>query len=111
MINSNAMRERVTLQSKSVTRTSLGEEVVTWSDVATVWAEVAPIRGREFFDAAQIQQAVDIRVVIRTRSGVTPDMRLQWASEPYDITAVIPGVGRWEGSLELMAVKGIRNGR
>lgn len=105
------MRERIVLQSKSVTRNSLGEEVVTWGEVATVWADCKPIRGREYFDAAQIQQTTDLRVIIRTRDDVTPDMRLVWNTQPYDITAVIPGTGDWLGTLELMAVSGVRNGR
>jgi SPP1 family predicted phage head-tail adaptor len=106
-----ALRDTVTLQSKSTSRNAIGEEVVSWADVATLRAEVKPIRGREWFDAAQVQQSVDLRVIIRTRTGVTADMRLRWKSESYDITAVIPGSGDWRGTLELMAVKGVRNGR
>ena len=58
MIDAGKMTERVTFQAKSVTRNSLGEEVVTWGDVATVWAEVHPSRGREFNAANQTQQVV-----------------------------------------------------
>jgi SPP1 family predicted phage head-tail adaptor len=102
--------QRITLQQKSVTRAANGEEVVTWGDVATVWAEAIPLRGREFFAAAQMQQAVDVRFRIRQRSGLTGDMRLQWKSQPYDITAIIPGTAQYAGMLEIMAVNGVRNG-
>lgn len=103
--------ERVTIQQKSVTRNGLGEEVVTWGDLVTVWAEAIPLRGREFYAANQTQQVVDVRFRIRARSGLTNDMRLLWRTEPYDITALIPGAGIWQGMTEIMAISGVRNGR
>ena len=105
------LSERITLQQKSVTRNGIGEEVETWADVATVWAEPIPLRGREFYAANQTQQAVDVRFRIRDRAGVTPDLRLVWRSEPYDVTGVIPGTGQYLGLTEIMAVRGVRNGR
>lgn len=111
MIPAGKMSERVTFQAKSVTRNSLGEEVVTWADVATVWAEVRPLRGREFYAANQTQQVVDVRFMVRARAGLTVDMRLLWKTTPYDITGMIPGTGPYEGTLEIMATNGVRNGR
>ena len=99
---------RVTLQSKSVTRAANGEEVVTWADVATVWAQVHALRGKEFFAGAEMQAAVDVRVRMRYRSGVTRDMRLLHDGPSLDIVSVIE-TGRREG-LELMCVHGVRNG-
>lgn len=111
MIGAGKLSERVVLQQKSATRNSIGEEVISWAPIATVWAEAIPLRGREFFAAAQNQQAVDVRFRIRSRSGLTGDMRLLWKTEPYDIMALIPGTGPYAGLIEIMAVKGVRNGR
>ncbi|WP_407280604.1 phage head closure protein [Aromatoleum evansii] len=99
--------KRVTLQSKSVTRNSIGEEVVSWVDVATVWARVEPIRGREFFAAAQMQDATDHRVTIRYRTGVVREMRVVWGSLTLDIVSVIDVNTRKE-NLELMCISGVR---
>lgn len=111
MIPAGKMTERVTFQAKSVTRNALGEEVVTWADVATVWAEARPLRGREFYAANQTQQVVDVRFIVRQRAGLTVDMRLLWKAAPYDITGLIPGTGPYAGTLEIMASNGVRNGR
>ncbi len=111
MIVAGKMRERVTFQQKSATRNALGEEVVTWTDVCTVWAEAIPLRGREFYAANQTQQAVDVRFRIRARAGLTNDMRLLWKATPYDITGLIPGTGPYAGTREIMATNGVRNGR
>ena len=111
MIPAGKMTERITFQQKSVTKNAIGEEVVTWTDVCTVWAESRPLRGREFYAANQTQQVVDVRFIVRTRSGLTVDMRLLWKTVPYDITGLIPGTGPYEGTLEIMATNGVRNGR
>lgn len=104
-------RERITFQQKAVTRNGIGEEVVTWTDVCTVWAEARPLRGQEFYAANQTQQTVDIRFFIRARADLTNDMRLLWKTQPYDITGLIPGTGPYFGELEIMATNGVRNGR
>ena len=111
MIPAGKMTERVTFQAKSVTKNTLGEEVVTWGDVATVWAEARPLRGREFYAANQTQQVVDVRFIVRARTGLTVDMRLLWKTVPYDITGLIQGTGPYRGALEIMATNGLRNGR
>jgi len=109
------MRERVIPQAKSVTRNSIGEEVVTWSDLVTstsdhaVWAEVTPLRGREFFAANSEQYACDVRIRIRYLSGVQREHRMMWRSEPYDITQIIDQDARKE-TMEILAVAGVRNG-
>lgn len=111
MIGAGKYDQRVTFQQKAVTRNGLGEEVVTWTDVCTVWAEAIPLRGREFYAANQTQQVVDVRFRIRARAGLTNDMRLLWKTQPYDITGLIPGTGPYTGTLEIMATNGVRNGR
>lgn len=102
--------QRITLQEKSVTRNGIGEEVVSWVDVVTVWAEVWPLKGREFFAAAETQYAADVRFRIRYRAGVVREMRVFWNSEPYDITQVVD-VGAEHHTIEILAVNGLRNGR
>ena len=111
MIGAGKLSERITFQQKGVTKNAIGEEVVTWSDVATVWAESRPLRGREFYAANQTQQVVDVRFIVRQRAGLTVDLRLLWKATPYDITGLIPGTGPYDGTLEIMATNGVRNGR
>ena len=73
MIAAGKYDQRVTFQQKGVTKNAIGEEVVTWSDVVTLWAEVVPLRGGEFYAANQTQQSVDVRFRIRARTR--PDQR------------------------------------
>lgn len=109
-------RHRVKLQSKSVTKNGIGEEIVTWADVVTdtedhcLWAEAWPLKGREFFAAAETQYAADVRFRMRYRTDLTREHRIVWNGEAYDITQIID-VGARHHTTEILATHGIRNGR
>jgi head-tail adaptor len=46
VIDPGELTERVTLQSRSVAKDAYGQDTITWTDVATVWARVcAPSAG------------------------------------------------------------------
>lgn len=102
MLNAGQFDQRVTLQQReSDDVDGNGQPVADWEDVATVWAKVEPLRGREYFAAGQTQSQVDVKVTVRYRVGVVPTMRLMWREVPHDIVSVIePHAGLV--SLELM---------
>ena len=100
------LRHRVTIQQPVETQNAYGEPVVAWQDVATVWAAVEPLRGREFFDAQQVQARVDHRIRIRYRADVTPKMRVLLGSRAFNIQAVIEPESR-RRELHLMCKEAI----
>jgi SPP1 family predicted phage head-tail adaptor len=84
------MRHRITLQRKgTITRNQSGEEIITWSDWATVWASAQPMQGREFFESERAGAEITMRFRIRYRDGVTPTMRVSWDSRIFDIESVV----------------------
>lgn len=111
MIAAGELNQRITFQQKSVTKNAIGEEVITFADVDTVWAKVMPLRGNAFYAANQQQHVVDARFLIRERAGLTTDLRVVWRGEPYAITNLIPGTGPYRGTIEVVAVKGVQDGR
>jgi SPP1 family predicted phage head-tail adaptor len=104
------LKERVTLQRRAVGTDAMGQASGAWTDVATVWALVLPLRGREFFAAAQVQQELSIKVTMRYRADVEPTMRLMWQGKPHDITGVVQLAGQRDW-LEVMALGGVKDGR
>jgi SPP1 family predicted phage head-tail adaptor len=66
-----------------------GERITTWSTVAIVWAAVEPLRGREFFDAEQVQAEISHRVIMRYRSGRESTMRLLHKERVLHIGTII----------------------
>lgn len=83
------LRHRVTIQNKSVVQNTYGEEVITWTDFAAVWAAVEPLRGREFLEGKQITAEVSTRIRIRHRDGILPEMQVVFGSITYDIHSII----------------------
>ena len=83
-----AMRERVVIQAGAGAADGYGGRTSDWSAVATVWAEVAPIGGRERAQAEQLEGVVTHRVTIRHRTDVTAAHRLLWGSKALNVRAV-----------------------
>lgn len=98
-IDPGELKERVTLQSRSVAQDAYGQDTITWTTVATVWARVRPLNGREFFAAAQTQQEQTIKAVIRYRADIQHTWRLVWQGRAHDITGIAPMGREW---VELM---------
>jgi SPP1 family predicted phage head-tail adaptor len=91
----------VVLQTKSVTRNAVNEEVVDWNTLATVWAERRDLRGREYFQAQQVNAEISAVFRIRYRTDVTATMRLVESGKAYELVAPPVEIGRREG-LDLM---------
>lgn len=87
---------RVTIQRAAVLTNDLGEEVPTWSEHATVWAQVVPVSDGERWRAAEVGAAVTTRFRIRWGFGVTPEDRIAYDGRIYDVTGV-KEIGRREG--------------
>lgn len=83
------LRHRVTIQEPDPTQDEYGEAAPTWVDVATLWAAVEPLRGREFLEAQRLGAEVTTRIRIRHRDGIVAEMRVSWGDHTYDIEAVI----------------------
>jgi SPP1 family predicted phage head-tail adaptor len=95
--------KRVTIKVKSATRDSYGAEIIGWSTLATVWAEVTPISGREFFVASQFVPEAQFKVRIRYREDFDETAKITYDSADHDIL-YIAEIGRQEG-LEVLVKK------
>lgn len=99
------LRQRITIEQYTVTdRNEIGGEVKDWAPVATVWASVEPIRGREFFAAQQVNAEVTHKVTTRFHAGITPKMRVKYGARVLEIQSVIDPQER-HLFLELMCVE------
>ncbi|GIW49202.1 MAG: head-tail adaptor protein [Caloramator sp.] len=95
------LRHRVTLQKLEMVQDSYGQPTETWTDVATVWAAVNPISGREFFQTETINSEVTHKILIRYMQGVKPAMRIKFKDRIFNILYVINFEERNE-TLQLM---------
>ena len=88
-MNAKDLNQRVTIQQQSTAVDEIGQPVVSWADVATVWAEVKDVSGREYIAAGAEQSAVLTKITIRKRSGIVSAMRVLHGSDTYGIDAVL----------------------
>jgi len=73
-MRAGVLDRRITLQSRTVTQSDSGEEVVTWVDLATVWAQKVENRGAERFVAQQL-----VGKAVKT-------FRFRWSDAVEDVT-------------------------
>ena len=89
-MNAGKLRHRVTIKRKTVARDTYGAETVTWVDVTTVYAEVKPIGGREYYGAGQTLGESTYTVLMRYRSDVIQAWRLTYGTRTFEIQSVVP---------------------
>lgn len=107
MLNAGDLDQRITLQQRDSGTDVLGQVVRTWANVATVWAQAQPVRGREFFTESGAAARADVRFRIRYRPDVTADWRVQWRGQPYALVAAPIDVNGKKVMLELMCSAGV----
>lgn len=110
-INPRSLTERVRIERRVPADNDLGEEVGGWVPVATVFARAEPIRSRELVAAGQLQDAGDVRFIIRFRPDVLSAMRLIWRDKPYDIIGEPIDIEARRQWLEMTCTTGLRDGR
>ena len=108
------LRKRIVLQQRDVTVDSYGGQVNTWADVATVYAEIMPLSGRELFSAQAVQSEVSHRITVRYRSELAnpktvAGMRAVYSGRVFNISASINEDER-NRQITLMASEGLNNG-
>jgi len=83
------LRHRVKIQAYTAGRDSFGAEEHVWMDVATVWASVTPVSGKEYFASAQTNTEVSTKITMRYKSGITPKMRVVLGARIFEIISAL----------------------
>mgnify|MGYP000022199681 CR=1 FL=1 len=107
-VDPGELSERVILQRRVVVQDAYGQSTITWTAIATVWARVRAVSGREFFAAGQVQQEQTVKVLVRYRTDLDATCRLMWQGRAHDITGIVPIGREW---VEIMCLQGVKDGR
>lgn len=94
----------VTIEVNTPSRDGTGEEVDSWGTFASIWAGRMDIRGREFFDQAQIIGEGQAVWRIRWLDGIRTQMRLVDGSDTWNIESIAEVGGRRE-AMELSCTR------
>ena len=60
-----------------------------WDDVATVWALVEPVSGREYYYAHQLKNAISHKIKIRYRDDISAELRIVFETRIMKIESII----------------------
>lgn len=106
MFDAGLMRDRITVQqyNKAVdahgdVRDDLDEN---WESVCTVYAQISPISGREFYAAEQSRSEVSHKIRCRWFPGLKTEQRLVYRGRIFEIVSVIDWNNRHESYLILV---------
>lgn len=64
-LRSGSLNRRISIQQRSTTNNTFGEQSTTWSTVATVWGEISPLSARELMAAQAVQSEVSHQITVR----------------------------------------------
>lgn len=82
-----ALDRRLTIQGFTTTRDpESNEEIQTWADLGTVWANKRDVSAREFFSAGSDNSEQVSVFTIRWRTGLTSLLRVIYEGQVFDIT-------------------------
>ncbi|MBC7193869.1 phage head closure protein [Marinobacter sp.] len=99
------LRHRILIQRLASGQDEYGQPLNAWQDVATVWAKIEDLSGREYFQAQQVPTAqVSTRITIRWRPDIEPTMRVVHGARVLDIKAVLDPDGR-RREIQLMCLE------
>ena len=100
-MNIGKLRHRIILLRQVNEVNDYGASSQAWKRVATVWADVRPLSGREYFSAQQVQSEVTTQIWLRHIEGINPTMKVKFGKREFEILSVLNAQER-DVSLQLM---------
>lgn len=88
------LNRRITIQRRLATLDDYGQESSVWRDIATVWANVRPIGGREKMRSMALESTLTHTVLVRYRADLLPSVdadawRIVYGDRILQITASV----------------------
>ena len=95
------MRYRIEIQDYKSTQDAAGFETREWMTVHTVWADIAPVSGKEYMASNRETAEITNKIYIRFRSGIKSTMRIKHGDRIFEIESVLGD--KRSGMLTIMA--------
>lgn len=111
MVAAASFNSRITIQTKAVARSAMGDETETWTDLATVWAVRRDLRGEEYYRGAGLVEQGDVMFTIRFLSGFDGEARVLCDGTLYELTRKPVAIGGRKRHQELYCTSGVRDAR
>jgi len=108
------LNRRVTIQTRASNQDSFGAQSTAWSDLASVWASIEPLTGRELMNAQTISTEISHRITLRYQSAfanpkTVATLRAIYGARVFDIHASMNESENNE-RITLLAAEGLTDG-
>jgi len=111
-LDAGKLNHRITLQQQvPVQDPETGEMIVSWGNVAELWAHVEDVSVREFIASAAGQSEVTTRCTIRYRVDIDATMRFLFRGQPYNILGAQADKDSGLEYVTLPCTRGVSDGR
>ncbi|SHK48897.1 phage head closure protein [Paramaledivibacter caminithermalis] len=97
------LRDRVTIQENILTPDGYGGFSEVWQDKYTVWANIKPLRGREYFEMKKVQSEITHKITIRFRNDINTSNRIKYKGQIFYIKSIID-IDNRHRFLEIMCI-------
>lgn len=104
MINPARLNKRVKVYAYVMSENKLGQTVGKLKKIKEVWAEIRPLRTKEYIEANLLDSKTTYKITIRYFEGLTEDMYLEYKEKQFAITSIADVNMRHE-TYELMATE------
>lgn len=114
VISAGQLNHRVRIQQPTTVKDALGAPTQVWADVATVWADIQPLSGREARIADRVAAEVTHQITVRYRSDlddpqVVARMRVLFRDRIFSVHAALND-DEANVAIILLASEGLRDG-
>jgi SPP1 family predicted phage head-tail adaptor len=83
------LRYQVILQTQGGTADGMGGVTATWSNTATIWADIMPASASERTQADKVIGDITHKIIVRHRSITSPNMRILFGARVFNIVSVV----------------------
>ena len=105
--NPGLLNKRIKIYEPADTTNSGGFDSTTPKLLATVWGQVAPLRGREYYEHDKTRDENLVKIVIRYRKDLQECYTVEAGGHTYNINSIVNPGADCE-SLELYCTESIR---
>ena len=94
VVRAGDLRDRVTLQTRTIAQDAAGQPIDTWVTLFTGWAEIDSLTGRELMAAQAVQSSVTHEIHMRYRTefanpNAVANMRAVYGTRVFNIHAAL----------------------
>lgn len=92
-MNPALLRHRITIQRKTITRDEYSQEVETWSDLGTYWAQVEASPGKLNTDKGTPTTSTEYKITVRYGLDIRNSDRIVYNGQTLDVSGFADKLG------------------